>query len=231
MPIFLTQDQVYRLLQRESPQDAYPDGPPEAFFSTADQYSVAKVIADAYTSQKSIYDNFFPNTCDDRLPDHEVTYFGYTQDSALNFTARRNRLVERVRLRRRTTPADMIVATHTVIDPSILVDIAEWGYGTAGWMLNVSQLSIGTILNEFNGVERTGPGLCTLSAADYGMDAETFARLQNQAYTYEVHIYGYTLTADERSRLDVVLSAAEPARSQHIILDGLDPNDAIGGTT
>lgn len=231
MPKFLTQQEIYRILQRESPpDDVYPDGQPTAFFSTADQFSVAKVLADAYANQSDIYDNSFPNTANSRLSDFEFAYFGYTLDASLTLEQRRDRTLTKIRTRRRTTPQDMIDVVHTIIDSSILVEIGEWNVGTAGWMLDVSQLDIDTILNEYNGLERVGPDLCTLTAADYGLTQDEFARLQDQAYTYEVLIYGYTLSAEERLQIENILNISEPARSAHIIVDGLDPADSIGGT-
>lgn len=232
MPIFLNQDQVYRLLQREAPEDdVYPDGSPDVFFSTADQSSVAKTVGDAYANLANIYKNYYPISAEESLADHEFEYFGYTLDGSLSLDDRRARLLSKIRTRRRTTEDDMVAAAYTVLDPSILVEVAPWGCGEAGWMLDVSQLDIETILNEFNGLERTGPGLCALTAADYGFTDEEFADLQNQAYTYEVRIYGHVLTANERADLERVLTAGEPARSRHIIIDGLDPADAIGGDT
>lgn len=230
MPIFLDQQSIYRLLQRElPPDDVYPDGAPSAFFSTADQFSVAGRVADAYVNLQNIYKNYYPVSAEETLADFEFLYFGYTLDATLTIAERRQKLLDKIRTRRRTTPDDLIATVHTLIPTSVLVEIVEWGNGGAGWMLDVSELEISTILNEFNQLDRTGPDLCQLGAEDYGLTPEEFARMQNEAYTYEVRIYGYTLSADERAQLETILSAAEPARSQHIIVDGLNPADSIGG--
>lgn len=232
MPIFLTQQDVYRILQRENPpDDVYPDGAPTAFFSTADQFSVAGRIGNAYANLESIYANYSPVTADKNLSDFEFMHFGYTLDSSLPLGDRRTRVLAKIRQRRRTTPDDLLKTVYTIVDASILVEIAEWGCGDAGWRLDISELDISTILNEFNGLEMVGPNLCQLDAGDYGLSPEEFARLQAEAYTYEVRIYGYTLTDDERFRLEQVLNEDEPARSAHIILDGLDPSDSLGGST
>lgn len=231
MPIFLTQDDVYRLLQREMPpDDVYPDGAPSAFFSTADQYAFAGRIGDAYSNLGGIYKNYSPVTADKNLSDFEFLLFGYTLDSSLTIDQRRTRVLAKLRQRRRTTPGDLLKTVYTIIDSSILVEIAEWCEGDTGWVLDQSQLDISTILNEFNNLSRTGPNLCQLVASDFGLTTDEFARLQAQAYTYEIRIYGYTLTADERFRIDAALTSAEPARSQHLIIDGLNPNDAISGS-
>lgn len=232
MPIFLAQQDIYRLLQRENPpDDVYPDGPATAFFSTADTWAVAGRIADAYGSLQTIYTEYSPISASATLPDHEMAYFGYNLDASLTINQRRTRLLAKVRARPRTTPADMLNVVYTVLDPSVLVEIVEWGNGQAGWMLDVSELEISTILNGFDQVQRTGPNLCQLGPSDYGLSPSDFANMQAEAYTYEVRIYGYTLTSVQRAQIDTALNAAEPARSQHLIVDGLNPADMLGGST
>jgi len=232
MPIFLQAQDVYRIIQRElPPDDVYPDGAPDAFYSTSDSFATAKIIADYYSVLQNTYENNYPNTAVDRLADFEFLYFGYTLDASLSVDERRSRLLAKIRTQRRTTSADLLAAVYTVIDPSILAEIVPWGCGCNGWVLDVSQLEISTILNEFNGLERVGPNLCQLDAADYGFTQQQFEDLQAQAYTYEVRIYGYTLSETERFNLDQTLLQAEDARDLHIIVDGLNPNDAIGGDT
>jgi hypothetical protein len=232
MPTFLTTQQIYRIIQRELPPGkVYPDGPASAFFSTADSYATAKVFGDAYSNLQRIYDNYFPQYADELQPEWENLVLGKQLSDALTLQERRDRVVAKIRSRRRTTPEDIIATVHTIIDPSILVEIAEWGCITAGWELDESELDISTILNEFNNLNRVGPDLCTLDAADFGLTEEEFLRYKEQAYTYEIRVYGYTLSAEEREDIENAVLAAEPARSRHILLDGLDPNDSIGGST
>lgn len=231
MPIFLDRPQIYRIIQRELPQDVYPDGPPAAFYSTADSDATAALFADAYTNQKSIYDNYFPNFATDRQPDFEVLYLGKQLSANLDLQARRDRVIAKIRSQRRTTPDDIKATVYTVIDSSIPVEIVPWGCGAAGWVLDVSLLDVSTILNGFNNLNLVGPDLCSKSAADFGLTPEELLEYRQEAYTYEVRIYGYTLTAQEREDLEAALLAAEPARSGHIIVDGLDPADMILGDT
>lgn len=226
MPIFLTREQVYRTIQRELP-DGFPDGPASAFYLTADADATAKVFADAYASQKNIYDNYFPNYATDRQGDFERLYLTQQLDASIQLQARRDRVIAKIRSQRRTTPQDIIQTVYTVIDSSHTVQIAEWGCGCAGWVLDVSELDVSTILNEFNNLILVGPDLCTKDAADYGLTPEQYAAYQKEAYFYEVRIFGYTLTDQERIDLEQALLAAEPARSAHQVLDGLDPDDML----
>lgn len=229
MPVFLTQGQIYRIVQRELPEGAYPDGPPASFYSTADSSSTAKVFSEIYDNLNRVYDNYFPNYADEQQPLWEELILGKQLDDSLTLQERRDRVIARIRSQRRTTPQDMLQTVYTVIDSSIPVEIVEWNCGDAGWVLDVSLLDISTILNEFNNLNLVGPDLCTKDAADFGLTDQEFLDYRAQAYTYEVRIYGYTLSDSERALLDQELNAAEPARSKHIIVDGLDPDDMING--
>ena len=233
MPLFLTDQQIYRIIQRELPEDVYPDGPPSGFFSTADSFATASVFAQAYTSASGIYDNYFPNYAQDAIAplpgqaDFEKLYLGVQLDASIPLQERRDRVIAKIRSLRRTTQADMLATVYSIIDTSIPVEITPWGCGCDGWVLDVSLLDISTVLNEFNNLNLVGPDLCSKSAADFGLTQDEFARYQQEAYSYDVRIYGYTLTALERTELEAALNAAEPARSQHYILDGLDPSDML----
>ena len=122
----------------------------------------------------------------------------------------------------------MIEVVKGIIGSDKLVDISEWGCSSGGWMISVSQLDIETILNGQNLVDVTGISPCA-DPATYGKTPEEWAEMQQEAYTYQVNIYGYTLTDSEREEIDIALTIAEPARSGHTIVDGLDPDDMLAG--
>lgn len=229
MALFLSAEQIYRLIQRELPIDAYPDGSPDKFYSTADSFATAKVFESAYDNNSRIYENMFPQTADEKISDWEIRTFGYLLDASLTLQQKRDKVLAKIRTRRRTTPNDILQTVYTVIDSSILVEIVEWNCYGGSWVLNESELEISTILSGPNPLRVTGPDLCALSAAELGLTEQELLEMREDAYTYEVRIYDYTLTADELERLEAALNSAEPARSQHIILDGLDPVDIIGG--
>lgn len=219
------------MLQRELPPGAYPDGPASAFYSTADMGATAKVLRKSYQNLERIYENYSPQSADEKLPDWEELILGKNLDASLTLAQRRDRVVAAIRKRRRTTKADMLGTVYEVIDSSILVEIVETGCSEGSWILDESILDISTILNGFNRLDFTGPDLCSFDAADFGLTEEEFLQMKEEAYTYEVRIYSYTLTAQELQDLDAALLKAEPARSRHVILDGLDPNDMIDGDT
>jgi len=231
MPKFLTRQEVYRGLQRELPPDAYPDGAPSAFFSTAENDSIAYVAADAYSNASAIYANMFPQTATEEISNWEIAVFGRPLDTALSLSERRDRVLTRVRGRKGLTINDMISIVQSVIGSDKLVDISEWGCATGGWMIGISQLGIETILNGARLTDATGADLCAKDPSDFGKTEEEWAIMQEEAYTYQVNVYGYTLTATELAEVNAQLNEFEPARSQHVIVDGLDPNDMLGGAT
>lgn len=229
MPKFLDRSEVYRILQRELPEKVYPDGPPSAFYSTADMDSVADVAATGYANLERIYENFWPQTADERSADWEIFAFGKPLDSSLPLSLRRDRTVTKIRSRKGITKQDMKDVVIGIIGSDKQVEVIEWGCGDGGWVLDVSLLDISTILNGQNLVDATGPLLCEADPAEFGKTPEEWAEMQEEAYTYQVNIYGYTLTELEFAEVDAALTEAEPARSRHVILSGLDPDDALEG--
>jgi hypothetical protein len=229
MPKFLSREEIYRILQRELPEKVYPDGPPAAFYSTADMDAVADVVATGYANLERQYENNWPQTADERIQDWEIKVFGAPLSAALSLAERRDRVVTQLRSRKGIRNSDMKDAVQGIIGSDKLVDISEWGCSTGGWILNVSELSISTILNGQNGVDfPAGIGPCG-NPADYGKTPEEWAEMQEEAYTFQVNIYGYTLTDLERETITQTLIRAAPARSNFVIVDGQDPMDMIDG--
>ena len=231
MAFFLTGQQLFRMLQRELPEGVYPDGDPADYYSTAEQDSVADVLATAYSNLERIYANYFPQTADENILDWEVTVFGQTLDSAFSLIQRRAKILAQIQARPRLTVQSMIDVVKAVIGTDKLVDISEWGCETGGWTLDESQLEIETILNSQRMTDVTGSAICGADPASFGKTQDEWNQMLEQAYTYQVNIYTYVMTAAERITVDLQLLKFEPARSQHLIYDGLNPSDMIGGTT
>lgn len=227
MPRFLTRDEIYRILQRELPPKVYPDGAPEKFYSTADMDSVAKVSSETYDNLQTIYDNYWPMTAVDTIADWEILAFGRRLDPSYTLAERQDRCTVKIRSRKGLTIQDMIDVVQSVIGSDKLVDISEWGCSTGGWMINESQLGIETILNGQRLIDATGADLCSKTYTDFGKTQAEWIEMQTEAYTYQVNIYDYTLTAVQAAEIELALSETEPARCRHIIVDGLDSNDML----
>lgn len=227
--MFLTRQEVYRILQRELPEGVYPDGAPNKFYSTADMDSIADVAATGYANLSVIYDNFFPQSATVKLGDWEEFVLGRRLTAALTIQQRRERVLAKIRSRRGITKQDMVDVVLGIIGLDKIVDISEWGCSTGGWLIGVSQLGIETIFSGQNLVDATGPFLCQQDPSDFGKTPEEWLEMRTEAYTYQVNIYGYTLSSLERQEINAALDEAEPARSNRVIVDGLDPNDILEG--
>lgn len=227
MPKFLNRHELYRLLERELPENAYPDGAEDAFFSTADMASIADCAASAYHNLERIYENYWPQSADERIADWEITAFGQAQDASQTLAQRQDRATQKIRTRKGLTIQDMIDTVQTVIGTDKNVQMSEWGCGSGGWMLDVSLLDVTTWLNGANLLRYTGPNLCEQNPEDYGITPDEYKAMQDDAYTFEVLIYDYTLTAQELLDVTEALLVAEPARSAFVISSGLDPDLAL----
>lgn len=227
--MFLTRQELYRLLQRELPEGVYPDGAPDKFYSTADMDAIADVAATGYANLSTIYDNYFPQTATEKLGDWEEFVLARRLDSSLTIQKRRERILAKLRSRRGITKQDMVDVVKGIIGLDKIVDISEWGCSTGGWLIGESQLGIETIFSGQNLVDATGADLCQRDPSEFGKTPQEWLEMRTEAYTYQVNIYGYTLSNLELTELNLALDSAEPARSGRVIVDGLDPNDILEG--
>lgn len=229
MPKFLNREEIYRILQRELPEDLYPDGPASAFFSTADMDATAQTLETNYNQQQIIYANTFPQTTDERIAAWEIKVFGKNSDVSLTLQEKIDRILARLRSERGINVQAIKDAINETVS-GLDFEIVESCSGGC-WLLDESELDISTVLCGSSQVDTTGNGLCGGDPADFGKTDEEWAIAQEEAYTYEVRIYTTVLTTEERNVLDEVLNETEPARSTHLIFDGLDPADKIDGGT
>lgn len=230
MPKFLVADELYRLIQRELPEDAYPDGKPADFLSTAESFAEAKVFESAYDTLRRVYDNYFVDTADEKLADFEMKYFGYLLGNTLSIDDRRAKIKAKIQSTVGITKAAMVLISSQNLPLGTDFEIIEWGCGDYGWILDESQLDISTVLNGASQWLTSGADACSKSAADFGISQADLQDIQEMAYTYEVRIYDTTIDAVTRDMLDKALTKGEPARSRHIITDGLSSADKIEGT-
>lgn len=226
MAKFLSRHELYRLLQRELPEGAYPDGPPDRYYSTADMDSVAAVAASGYANLERIYDNYFPQTADESMADWETKVFGSPLDSSISLQARRDAVLIKIRNPYGIRKSDMVNVVKSVIGTDKLVEIIEWGCRDGAWILDYSELDISTYLGGADLMKYPGISSCEKPA---GLTTEEWIIYQEEAYTYDVLIYEYTLTAAQREEIERQLGIEEPARSRHFIYDNLDEADMISG--
>lgn len=240
MPKFLTQQEIYRILQRELPEGVYADGPPSAFFTTADMYATASGISGLYAKMQRVYDNYFPQYADEKIEDWETFVFNKIQ-TGLSLPGRRTKVINQLKLRPSLSLWEILTAAANFVPVGTFVQVVEWGCrdGSAwGWKLGSSRLGSETVLGwGYSKIGPDGADLCDyvigdgwrLGTSHLGSETrlqgsltyDEFVGAQMRAYMYEVRIFGYSLTPQEWLDLDLLLRRKEPARSGHVVLDGL----------
>lgn len=228
MAIFLKTSDVYRLWQRELPEDVYPDGAASGSFSAASVYAKSQLTANLYANMQVIYNNIFPQTANEQQLEWEVKLFGYTLNPSLTLLERQNIVISKIRRKPGITIADMIFLVQSVIGTDKDVAIGEWQNESGQWLIGVSKLGVSTIFGSglllaFTTENMPGLNLCSATATSLGVSQTDFNNMLATSFTYSVLIYSYTPTATELSQINLLLTNGEPARSTHVIYSGLDP--------
>lgn len=250
MAKFLSQNTIYRLLQRELPEGVYPDGAPNQFYSTASIDAKAKVIAGAYSNLERIDANNFPQTADERIDDWLIKMFGVTS-GGLTLAQKRARTIEKIRKQPKINLWEVLTLVTGFVPVGTYVQIVEWcGRKGGSWQLDVSTLGVQTILGfgvgymDFVSDPTTWCSFVSnlnwrLGFSELNTNTELAADdlyknvtyVQLDAYNYEVRIFGYTLSAEDLATVEREISKAEPARSTHIIRQNLNLVDFALNTT
>lgn len=216
MPKFLTADEFYRVLQRELPEGVYADGQPSAFYTTADNFAFAKVMQDLGDNSARIYDNYFPQYADEKISDWEITTFNEVSPSGVSLPDRRAKVISKLREEPSISLWSILTTVIGILPPGTPVRILEWARSMSGWRLGVSHLGVDTRLgglDEVRVILATPEDYCT---HDLTTD---WIKQQKVAYTYEVRIYGHTLSDAESAQVEKSLTQKEPARSRHFVYD------------
>lgn len=230
MAVFLTQAQLYLLIQRELPEDVYPhSGNPAAYFSTADSAAQAEMIAQLYEHLETAYDNQWPQHANaDGIAHHESMRFG-SISTGLSLSARQDRVLARMRALPNMSRPTLRALVEAELPPGTNVVIVNYnqegpsgGMGTK-WRLGVSQLGIDTYLG--GGMRwPAGVDVCTQTPESGGLTEQQLLDMRENAYTYEVRIYDYTPTATELAAIETALNDGEKASVRHVIVAPADPS-------
>lgn len=241
MPKFLSAYEVYRVIQRELPEGAYPDGPASAFFSTADSYASGQAVATLYDNLARIYANNFPQTADERIDDWVFKVFGFYLPAGTTLGDKRQRVIDKIRKQPTISLWEILKLVAQSVPRGTFVQVAEYQCGAAqGWKLGVSLLGATTYLNFNNTYQQLnlppGTDWCGFVRNQHwrlGRDAlgvntflskytqEQIYQPQAKAYGYEIRIFDYVLPPEQLMQLDFEVKAAEPARSYHVFRQGL----------
>ncbi len=244
MAIFLDRQQLYRVLQRELPDGVYPDGAPSAFFSTADMDSVARTIESTYDNMERIYDNFFPQTADEKIDDWLRKMF-QSPPSSLSLADKRAKVITKVRAQPKINLWEILRLVAGFLPVGKYVQIIEYcNPSQSGWLLDEAELGLSTILADpitFASLGVSAQNWCSFVAglqwrigegqlgintalAEDGLYLNV-TNVQKQAFLYEVRIFDYTVTGADFQQMKEEITLAEPARSSHIIRQNLNLAD------
>jgi len=221
MPTFLTRENIYRILQRELPEDIYPDGPPERYYSTADNDSVAEVFSSMYSTMESIYNNMFVITADEQLSQWETNLLASTPVGDISIDQRRANLLAFLRSQDNISYWTIMNAVQGFVPAGTFVEIR--------WRAHKGDCIIAQMTGQ-NSYLVWGPDWVAGDPAPAGVTVTDNIRnveadllyLRRHAYVYDVVIWGYELDAEETIRLDELLTRIEPARSDHTITSWAD---------
>lgn len=229
MPRCLTREEIYSIISRELPEKTYAFSTrPEDFYTTSDDDSTAKAIESFYSNMCRIYNNQFPQTADEYIGKWEIKVFGEIGQATSGLVARKDRVLTKIRSRKGIRPIDIKEIVLLVIGSDKIIEIIENQGSDGSWILDVSELDVSTILNEFNGssVLLSGPDIWEKSASELGLSEEELAEYKSLAYGYTVKIINYEATEDELAEIDRLLTMYEPARSWHTIQNNATLEDA-----
>lgn len=240
MPLFLSRDQLYRLLQRELPEGVYPDGPASAYYSTADMSAIAGLLETAYTNLSDIYDNYFPQFAVDKLADWEVKVFGAPSNSLKSVAERQQEVLDHIRAENSISydsifaqlvnifaRADLIEEDNTVVTPDWLLDFNELEVDTYLGFRDplVPHVSLTFALVTWNGCQ--GGGAWILEESELDSDTYLSAMDPNRAHGLDCSL-NYVAAGITQAQLTEIQETAYTyevritGTAEQIFLDYLD---------
>lgn len=250
--IFLDRNTLYRVIQRELPEGAYPDGTPSGYFSTADSFATAMVLESLYKAASGTYLEMFPKTSVSRIDDWVFSTFGQFFDSTVDLDTKRARVLSKLQKIGSLSNWALLTLALSYVPQGTFVQIFHpcGPFGLRNdWQLGVSLLGFNTFLASKtpaqigipqNVIDNMADNWCPFISNLHwrlGVDelgVETFlspiayvdiAGFQADAYLYTVKIFNFggpQLSSDALQALSNDLSANEPARSSHRIVQNLD---------
>lgn len=216
MSKFLTQEEVYRILQRELPEGIYPDGAPSQYLSTSENDSVAKCIGSVYTTMSSIADNLNLLTAtEERMGAWETTVFGETLTTGLSLEDRRRLVIAKLRSSDDISVWQLTQTIAGVVKGDAYFEVRQ---------RNTQNDTYGAQIKGANADEVWGPTWTSGDPAPSGVTVTddvrnteaTLLTIRTHVYTYDVVIWNYWLDISLlTAQLDGLLTRLEPARSAH----------------
>jgi hypothetical protein len=240
-PIFPGVEELLALLVAELPDGVYAADlandadPAKRSYSSAELRAMANLLGDAYENLAEAYaDKFISTVTPDGLAPWEKELFTSAQDATRSFEARKQNLLAKRRANGGISLPAIRAVVAGILDPVGLpfAIVAYSGQGSDGdlgaWILDESPLDRSTwlgLLDPLRGAGRDDgvtPLDCDLDYAAAGLTQQDLLDVQETAYRYEVRIFG-SANSDTITLLDQQLTALEPARSDHKIVNNAPP--------
>jgi hypothetical protein len=216
MAKFLSQAEIYRILQRELPEGLYPDGAAAAYVSTAENDSVAACVSSFYTSMQGAYNNLIVTTADeDKMSDWETTVLGKIPADVLTLEERRYRILARLRSTGDISLWQIVQTVAAYIGPDRYFEIRQ---------RNVPDDVISSQIKGANADLVWAPGWVSGDPAPAGVTVTDDLRntessllaVRTHTYTYDVIVFSDDTFTAVQAQLDDLLVETEPARSAHV---------------
>lgn len=237
MPSFLTKSQVYDIINRELPEGLFAYSPaPGTFYVTSELDSYAFTIAATYSTMQTIYTNQFVTTAVDNLTDFEVMYFGRSSVGLMQ-EERRARILAKIRSQAFVSRWDILTFVCSYLPVGTYVQILENSRieGRDAWALGNSKLGLNTILGNaspqslygadadlvWTGTWQQGDPIPGGVYCDPNITQATVLAIRDQAYSYEIRIFGYELTGELLANFNTDINQIQPVRSKYYLSQNL----------
>jgi len=223
MAIFLNRAKLYRILQREAPEDVYPDGAPNQYLSTADNDAIAGTLETCYSTMSSIYADMFPMTTNN-IEAWELKVFNETYIGTLSLEDRRNRILAFLRNQPDLSYWTIITTVAAMVPAGSAVRIINRGKNNPSVTAQIMGDNADLVWNRDWTAGDPAPAGVTVTD-DIRNNYSSMLTVRETAYSYDVILYGTAITTELMNTIDAMLTQIEPARSAHTI--GIIATDLI----
>lgn len=151
--LFLDRFTLYRCIQRELPEGAYPDGPASgnnSYFSTADSMATAIVLESLYLAASGTYQEMFPALSTKRIDDWVLSTFGQFFDASVPLLTKQQRVQAKLQKIGSLSNWALLTLALSYVPQGTFVQIFH-ACGPNGlrnaWQLGISTLGFNTFLS------------------------------------------------------------------------------------
>jgi len=217
MSKFLSRDELYRILQRELPEDLYADGAPNQYLTTAENDSVAQVIASSYSTMEQVSLNNNILTTDVKIVDWEIMLFGETSTESLTLDERRDRVIAKLLTRNELSYWQVMLTCDAIIGRYGYVEVRQRNTKDNSYSILIKGTNSDLVWGPLWTAGDPAPAGVTVTDDLRNNQSDLYA-VREEVYTYDVVVFSnYVNINILASKLDSLLTYLEPARSAHTV--------------